>query len=170
MATPMPMPILTASDEARFWSKVNRAPDPDQCWEWAGDMMTVGYGRISLRFRDRPRTHVGAHRVAWFIATGAWPGDLLVCHTCDNRKCVNPNHLFLGTHGDNLKDAARKGRMAPPHYVGEANPAARLTTIQVLEIRRLSDEGMSRSALARQFGIGISTASEIARRLSWEWL
>lgn len=86
----------------RFWSHVNKT---DSCWEWDRPYKD-GYG---LFFADGQR--MGAHRFSWILANGPIPDGLLVCHHCDNRCCVNPSHLFLGTHRDNMIDMVKKGRV-----------------------------------------------------------
>jgi hypothetical protein len=85
------------SIEQRFWSKVN-LKGPNECWEWKANLRK-GYGmfRISNKI-------VSAHRVSWTMLRGDIPEGLLVLHKCNNEKCVNPNHLYLGTHGDNVTD------------------------------------------------------------------
>ena len=92
----------------RFWPKVDIKSETE-CWNWTGARSPLGYGRFSV---DRNESVWVASRYSWFIHNGPIPKGMYICHKCDNPPCVNPNHLFLGTQSDNIKDAYRKGRHA----------------------------------------------------------
>lgn len=148
--------------QTRFWAKVNQK-SRTECWEWIGSIDKDGYGSLfsnSKRFR--------AHRVAWAIKHGEIPNGLSVLHKCDNTKCVNHNHLFLGTQGDNVSDMIKKGRGSACR--GEANPKAKLTDAQVREIRARHAIGGRRNgyrALAREFGVSHPVVYYVVQRKVW---
>lgn len=110
------------------WTRVD-IREPDECWPFLGARNAKGYGQMRVKMRQHP-----AHRLAYATATGTEPGDLCVLHRCDNPPCCNPAHLFLGTHGDNNRDTAAKGRTAR----GELHHKAKLTAEQVRTIDRKS--------------------------------
>lgn len=125
MAEPTPLNVL----ERRFWQKVNKTPGG--CWNWQG---TIGRDRVR-KSGGYGRWRVGekiwmAHRYAYTLAVGPIPDGALVCHSCDNRVCVNPDHLWLGTHLDNAKDRDSKGRLVTGHWSRLAKPGT--------EVRRAS--------------------------------
>src|SRR5690349_6165276 len=94
----------------RFWSRVDKLSDPNGCWVWIGYRHNGTHGRrgiISIKGKD-----IYVHRFSWEIHNGEIPKDMCVCHRCDNPICVNPDHLFLGTHQDNVRDMVQKGRSA----------------------------------------------------------
>lgn len=165
------MPQYTASDELRFWSKVNRT---DSCWEWIASRNSQGYGHFMLD----GHIHL-AHRVVWVMTHGEWPGELCVCHHCDNPSCVNPDHLFLGTRADNNRDRDLKGRYnAPgvqemlrrmPHrrVRGERCHSAKLSESDVRVIRRRVLQGEPMRSIAREYGVGKTAISDIITRHTW---
>jgi hypothetical protein len=113
-----------------FWKKVEKT---DNCWNWLASVNHHGYGQINSGHKFIYK----AHRLSWLIHFGAIPDKLLVMHKCDNRRCVNPEHLMLGTASDNTKDMVSKNRAKGKSRPGELNPNAKLTNAQVLEIRSL---------------------------------
>lgn len=136
-----------------------RPGKPDACWPWGGTIHHRGYGII---VNDHKRNAL-AHRVTYERFNGPIPDGMMVCHRCDNPPCVNPAHLFLGTHQDNMTDRNRKGRTQH----GERHHHAKLTAADVLTIRSLYP-GMSQTAIAKQFGINQTIVSDIVRRIIWK--
>lgn len=157
--------ILAQPISDRFWKYVDRR-DEDECWPWLGHIAKPqGYGRISVFFGPGTKPKVAyAHRVSWELAEGPIPDGLAVLHRCDNRPCVNPNHLFIGTQQDNMDDCVSKKR----HAHGSKACYAVLREEQVLEIRELYDASGrlkkrgSLKAIAERFGVGLSTVSAAA--------
>lgn len=145
--------------EARFWWKVDQSGDG--CWEWQAYRNASGYGVVGV---EGNKTKL-AHRVAWELTQGPIPDGLRVLHQCDNPACVRPDHLFIGTQGDNVADAVAKGRARGA--VGERNSKAKLTEDDVRFIRRLHGIGIPRKAIAKVFGVNVSIVNAIGRRELW---
>jgi hypothetical protein len=146
----------------RFWEKVIKT-DPDECWEWSGGTDYDNYGMI---WSAEAGTSIRASRVVWELENGPIPAGRIVCHICDNPSCVNPAHLFIGTHGDNARDRAAKGRSA--RHSGSKQWMAILTESDVRAIRAaFARGGVSKASLARQYGVGASNIGNIISRRSW---
>lgn len=147
----------------RFWSRVDRR-GPDDCWEWTEKSPKPGeYGRF-LIYADGKSTAYLAHRFAYTMAYGYVPDDLLVCHSCDNRRCCNPRHLWVGTDQDNAQDMWSKGR----GQRGENHSYAKLTANQVLEMRSILQAGATQSKVADMYGVNRATVGDIYRRSTWK--
>jgi transposase len=127
-------------DQKRFESKINKT---SLCWIWKGQICPTGYGAFWLR------KNMTAHRASWILYHGEIPENLCVCHACDNRKCVNPKHLFLGTHKDNMQDCKDKGRLAPQKR--------QLNEEQENEVIHKYLDGISQRKIAKQYGIHQAT-------------
>lgn len=144
----------------RFWSKVAVNPDSGKCWEWQAGITQIGYGHFWFKGRKQ-----SAHRIAWELTNGEIPNGLYVCHRCDNRKCVNPEHLFLATNQENTMDKVNKGRQAK----GQRNGRAKLTIEQVSYIRsRYTQGGISQKALGQEMGIGQAQIKRILKGEQWQ--
>lgn len=150
--------ILTESLKTRFWTYVNKLSE-DECWPWTGGLNSSGYGRINLG--ERGAGVERAHRVSWTIQNGYIKDGLCVLHKCDNPKCVNPSHLFLGTKGDNYADMRKKGRAKnPPTHIGDAHPNAKLTSEQISQIRLMNKSALE---LASIYNVSRKTIYSILR-------
>ena len=154
--------------EDRFWGRVDRSGGEGSCWLWLGGKhQSLGYGRVHLGGRNGRR--VLAHRYAWELTNGH-PGVLCVLHRCDNTRCVNPAHLFLGTIADNNADAKAKGRLSrgePHSFKGERHPAAKLTEADVLAIRIAHAAGERQADLASRYGVRVMAISDVVRGARW---
>lgn len=136
----------------------NSIPVPESgCWLWTGAWRKYGYGATKLK-----GTHTGAHRLAWEAFNGGISDGLFVCHKCDTRCCVNPDHLFLGTSRENNHDMIAKGRKKT--FPGELNGQAKLTMEQVTMIRADSRKSPE---IAREFNVSSATVRYIKAGKRW---
>lgn len=180
---------MTIELETRFWGKVRvRKGGPDDCWVWTDYIDRGGYGIFSIKHRNKK-----AHRVAWELVNGPIPDGMLVCHKCDNPRCVRPSHMFLGTTQDNMRDRNSKGRQAkglrngaftkpdtrargmnhgfyknPERRPrGSRNGHAKLSEEKVREIKALLDQGFSQVSIAKRFNVQKSCICKISKGRTW---
>jgi hypothetical protein len=163
----------TKDPAAFFWTKVDKN-GPNGCWLWTDACNSTGYGHFTFY----PYRQVAAHRFSYELTHGPIPDGLFVCHSCDNRRCVNPDHLFLGTCADNMRDAHAKGRYRTgddhnsrlhPESLrrGEDHPHAKLTTEAVILIRQDYASGITRKALAARYGVSVDAIARVVRHQLW---
>jgi hypothetical protein len=146
---------------APFWDKVSAMTTVSEngCHLFAGTRNHDGYGRLKTNGKS-----VFVHREVWAKHFGAIPAGLCVCHKCDVPNCINPEHLFIGTQGDNMRDRANKGRYDAK---GEKNNASKLQAIEVKMIRKLLAEGMRNRDAAAEFGVSLPLIEKIKGNRLW---
>ena len=176
---PAPQEIkFTEKNLRNFWKKVNKngptMPHMETpCWVWTGAKKNGTYGNVKIGKIYK------AHRVAWMIANGPIPhkashNGTCVCHRCDTTTCVNPSHLFLGDHTDNMRDMTlkrRNGSITKPDRIarGELNGIAKLTTSKVITIRNsYAAGGITLKQLAEQFNVSVSVIHKVVLRKAWK--
>lgn len=142
--------------KARFESKFQKT---EGCWIWQAHVKETGYGQFTVD--NKPAR---AHRVSYELYVGVIPEGLDVLHRCDNRKCVNPDHLFLGTNDDNIQDKVRKGRQLK----GSKVIHSKLIESQVIEIKALHKAGNTARAIAKQYGVSERAIGKIVNGQSWK--
>jgi hypothetical protein len=142
-----------------FLARVDTSAGPDRCWPWTGSRNPGGYGFGTFGWTRH------AHREAYRLANGEFDTSLDVCHSCDNPPCVNPAHLWLGTHSENLLDASRKGRLNSA--TGERHGQSKLTWEKVRAIRAKAANGASERALSREYGVSQPAIHFVITRETW---
>lgn len=153
--------MFTKEFVERFEEKFEKTEG--ECWMWTASVAGKGYGQMKL---PKQRKQEYSHRLSYMIYKGEIPEGKYVCHTCDNPRCVNPDHLFIGTNKENLQDMKAKGRST----FGEKNARAKLTEEQVKQIKSCLDSGMTQTQIAAAFNIHQVHVSRIKNGLRWEHL
>lgn len=174
--------IYFSSDNlTRFLSKVEKT---NNCWLWKGGLGRGGYGKFHFK-----RKTMAAHRISFYFHNGIIPRDKVVCHSCDNPKCVNPDHLWLGTYTENMQDCKKKGRfngtfpvlnqnqhiyreykksLNRPNKKGEFHHLQKLKNEDVKEIRSLYKKGYKQGIIAKKYEIHQSNVSDIVNYKLWK--
>ena len=155
------MPVLKYRDYKRFWSKVNVSLTENGCWEWQRGTNIGGYGIFDLTSKS-----FVAHRVSYFMFNKVDPEQLCCCHICDNRLCVRPSHIFLGTDKDNVHDMHLKGRFSK--RAGEDNNKSILKEWQVIEIKKVYAEEGRQKANDLGLSYGVKNISPIIFNKTWK--
>lgn len=150
--------------EDRFWEKIDKR-GADECWPWLASDGQDGYGQLRVGKRIEK-----AHRISYMLHYGPIPENMEVCHECNNPPCVNPTHLFLGTHLENMRDMAEKGRstLGNPGLSGETHPNAKLNETQVKQIREMAHAQTAYCVIARQFHVSEALIRKIVKRQAWK--
>lgn len=167
------------SEECAFCGRIKRKESSD-CLEWQGDINNSGYGVMSV-VRAGKRKLIGVHRYSWERTHGKIPDGLCVCHKCDNPKCVNVDHLFIGTRKDNNHDRSLKNRSGKRVFTdeerfkyscinsGEKNNSAKLTEKEVIQIKNIRGK-FTRKEIAKRFNVSLSCIKDIFGGKTWKYL
>ena len=152
--------MVTAAGPWEYFLRKVRIGKPCDCWEWMGSCGTPGYGNWGMGGQK------AAHRATYILFNGTINRGSVVRHTCDNRKCCNPDHLVIGTRSDNSSDMVKRGRSAK----GESHSQVKLTEDDVREIRVLIRKGAMCKDIAPLFAVTPTCVSHIKRGNTWGWL
>lgn len=159
--------------------KKSSVPDENGCINWKGGLSKKGYGVIGIGSRiDNSRKTVYVHRISFELHKGSIPEGMLICHTCDNPKCVNPEHLFIGTPKDNIQDMINKNREAnkqgivPKNFIKQVEKVkngmlSKLNVDQVKEIKKSLISGINYRIIANQYNVSASCIADIKRKATW---
>ncbi len=154
--------LLKEKELKRFLAKINI--DQNGCWNWVGAHDLKGYGQVKIRRLHK--TVLLAHRISYQHYIGDISKNMYICHKCDNPQCVNPEHLFVGTHQDNMDDMISKGRYKHPNVKGTKNPKSKLTEQDVYQIIKLLPIYTNKD-IGNKFNVSHSTISCIRRGKVW---
>ena len=162
------MPVKQKTIEEKFWRHVSKT---NHCWVWNGTLNDSGYGVVFHDFNGSGHKQYRAHRIAYFIYNGVMlERNEVLMHTCDNPRCVNPDHLVVGTQQDNLRDMCKKGRNRYGTSRGLANPRTKLNEDLVLQMLVMFRDGWRIQDIARHFKLHPSTVHSAICGNSWKWL
>lgn len=148
---------MSKKDKVRFEQKFSK--NKCECWPWTKGLFGMGYGAFWLNGRNHP-----ASRISYILYIGKIPDERQINHRCNNRKCVNPAHLYAGTQKENLADAVRAGNIGKQ---GEENYQAKLRNTDIPIIRRMIQLGIFHRVIAEQFGVRRQSITQIAIGRSW---
>ncbi len=152
---------LVKSLKNHFFKYVVIPESNNDCMEWQGYVNPSGYGKLMHDLKP-----YRAHRLSYLVFKGEIPKEKEVCHMCDNKKCINPSHLFLGTHQQNMNDMVKKGRQNSVRGSQHAN--SKLNESKVKEIKKLLLAGVFQRTIAKQFGVHQSIIKEINLNRRWK--
>lgn len=150
--------IITEQLKKRFFEGFDKSGDPNSCWPWIKGRDHYGYGQISSK-----KIKIKTHRLSWIINNGPIPEGLYVCHSCDNPPCVNPKHLWLGTHKDNMGDLVTKGLTKK----GVKHWNHKLTESDIRDICKHIEAGESQRYISKIFGVANQSISKIVTGKRW---
>lgn len=155
---------ITDNSAIAFWSKVDISKNKNDCWNWMGARKPKGYGNVRI-----DKKYMLSHRVAFALANGQIPKGFMVCHVCDNPSCCNPSHLMLGTCKSNAADMLIKNRQKDIIYAarGEKNGNSKLTSSDVVKIRRLYERGAKLTDIADMHKVSPQAIGSIVRMETW---
>lgn len=146
--------------EVRFWKYVE---ETEKCWLWKGAVKPNGYGHFNWRASWKKPIQMGAHRASWIIHFGPIPEGMYVCHKCDVKNCVRPDHLFLGTAVDNMQDCVRKGRIAS----GDKLPQTKLNHQKARFIRGFVKKRGDQTRVSKLLNISRRAVSFVVNGKAW---
>lgn len=162
--------IVRAAGPWEYFCRKVDIRHPSECWNWKASCGSPGYGNWYYSIFDLPRSGT-AHRRAYMLFNGFVDSTVVICHTCNNRRCCNPNHLYAGTHTTNAQDRKAHGTaFKPPLHIGSKQWNSRLTEKQVIEIKKRIAKGEIPPRIAPDYNVGVQTIYKIRNGSNWGWL